>query len=692
MNKKQLIKVGKKIVSKWRFIPLEMSIYYDKKNKKWNKHPPIDNWQEITMETWENNIKGKGKNIGILTGEVSGISIIDIDNKDDTLSVMEKLETEHGKIETLTCNTPSGGKHYYFKYDKRIPTAKHILSVNEKELNVDGRNDKGCVAIPPSKYDEHNYEWIDEDVEISKCPEWIFELLSIKKENKGYFSKNENKFMDILENGGQLEIAQYFKENNGDNIMYSWKDETFYIYDETVKIWRRDNKFKTILHTLASFIQDNIKKEIKNALDNKKNKEVLQYGKLLSKCTRVKFVKEIVEYCQRVFDNEKEIEQFDEKRHLLSFKNGVYDLKEKKFRERTKDDFLTTFMSYDYISEIDKIIQKEIEIIIKNIANDDEDDYQSLLSFSGYVLTGETCQQKFLNIIGHTASNGKSTYMNMLCQALESYSFKPASETFDKNYSKAHKQFTNMRKPVRLIFIEEIDQVQLNTKKLKTFVDGISVAGNEVLYGTTDNIVLHCKLVITSNFDPKFQVDNGMKRRGYMAVLTNQFINKDDYEQKKSKKGVYLIDENLLSRFQHDEYKLGLMQFIIPYAEQYYEKGLVICKKWISQFKEISDNNDTIKEFIENYIDVTGKDKDAIQKDEFLNDYNTYTKEKATWADILSDLKRLGIRYDRQKMVDGKKGCVIGVKFNKTDEDKDDSEKKSIENPYDNGIQKDEQQ
>jgi phage/plasmid-associated DNA primase len=419
-----------------------------------------------------------------------------------------------------------------------------------------------------------------------------------------------------------------------------------------------------ILFKVGSFIQDSIRKSIEQSLQAKRNKETLEYSKLLSKCTREKFVKELISYCQSVFDNDKEIEQFDENRHLISFKNGVYDLKAKEFRERTKEDYLTNCLSYDYNTETNKKIQKEIHDMIMHTANDDKDDFNSLLSYSGYTLTGETKEQMFLLIVGHTASNGKSTFMNVLCQAFEFYSFKPATETFNKAYAKAHKQFKHMKKPVRLVFIEEIDQEHVDTKRLKSYVDGISVAGNEVMYGTTEDIVLHSKLVFSSNFDPRFQVDGGTLRRGYMTVLTNQFLDGEDYEKEKGKKGVYLKDKDMLKRFQTNEYKLELMHFIIPYAEQYYEKGLKICKKWRDQFKEVCDNNDTVKQFIfeSGEVEYTGNKDDMIQKDMLLELYNHKTGEKTNWNNLLSELKRLGIKYDRQKMMSRRKGVVIGIK------------------------------
>ena len=77
--KNLMVDVGDAVVEKYGFVPLEMCIYYDEKKQKWCKHPPYNDWQATTMENWKEKFTGKSKNIGILTGKVSGVSIIDIE-------------------------------------------------------------------------------------------------------------------------------------------------------------------------------------------------------------------------------------------------------------------------------------------------------------------------------------------------------------------------------------------------------------------------------------------------------------------------------------------------------------------------------------------------------------------------------------------------------------------------------------
>ena len=56
-----------------------------------------------------------------------------------------------------------------------------------------------------------------------------------------------------------------------------------------------------------------------------------------------------------------------------------------------------------------------------------------------------------------------------------------------------------------------------------------------------------CKLLITSNFDPIFESDEGIKRRGLSLLFTNRFVDPNDY--KEGTKGIYKRNKNLLEEF-----------------------------------------------------------------------------------------------------------------------------------------------
>lgn len=104
-------------------------------------------------------------NVGVLTGQESGIVVLDIDprhNGDDTLF---DLVTKNGKLpDTLESLTGGGGKHLIFQYP-----GKHIPNDSKGAIfgpGIDVRGDGGyIVAVPSMHISGKNYEW-----EVSSDP------------------------------------------------------------------------------------------------------------------------------------------------------------------------------------------------------------------------------------------------------------------------------------------------------------------------------------------------------------------------------------------------------------------------------------------------------------------------------------------------------------------------------------------
>jgi hypothetical protein len=91
-------------------------------------------------------------NIGIATGTVSGIFVVDIDAKNDGVASLQALEAEMGPLpRTLRVSTGSGGgsSHLYF----RLPIGKTIRnSASVLGPGIDVRGDGGYVVAPPSRH------------------------------------------------------------------------------------------------------------------------------------------------------------------------------------------------------------------------------------------------------------------------------------------------------------------------------------------------------------------------------------------------------------------------------------------------------------------------------------------------------------------------------------------------------------
>lgn len=127
------------------------------------KFPEIE-WKEYQnrlatedeIKSWFGN---QDKNIGIVTGKMSGITVVDVDlNKGGNSSLSEL------GIASLTTAISGHGLHLYFKYsdDERIKTVVKMLP------GIDIRSEGGIIVAPPSLHETgKRYTW-QNGIPISK--------------------------------------------------------------------------------------------------------------------------------------------------------------------------------------------------------------------------------------------------------------------------------------------------------------------------------------------------------------------------------------------------------------------------------------------------------------------------------------------------------------------------------------------
>lgn len=131
-------------------------------------------------------------NIGIRTGQVSNLWVVDQDAKvmidrGDGLVIPEgensirTAEHQLGQVltETLTVKTGSGGLHFYYDYPQ--DGEKHG-SRGGIIPSVDIRGDEGYVVAPPSVHlNGHEYQWVDESEPISPAPQWFVDFRKLEQ-------------------------------------------------------------------------------------------------------------------------------------------------------------------------------------------------------------------------------------------------------------------------------------------------------------------------------------------------------------------------------------------------------------------------------------------------------------------------------------------------------------------------------
>ena len=112
--------------------------------------------------------------IGIVTGTVSGLVVLDVDVRHGGDVALQQLEREHARLPTtVECWTGGGGRHLYFAHPGGFVRNKVGLAPG-----IDIRADGGYVVAPPSLHASGlRYVWVEGRApgrtEIAALPDWL---------------------------------------------------------------------------------------------------------------------------------------------------------------------------------------------------------------------------------------------------------------------------------------------------------------------------------------------------------------------------------------------------------------------------------------------------------------------------------------------------------------------------------------
>jgi hypothetical protein len=114
-------------------------------------------------------------NIGIVTGEISNLIVLDVDPKHGGDAALERLEKRFRPLSaTVEAITGGGGRHLYFAHPGGFTRNRAGLA-----QGIDLRGDGGYVVAPPSIHPSGRpYAWTSErapdEITLAPLPRWIF--------------------------------------------------------------------------------------------------------------------------------------------------------------------------------------------------------------------------------------------------------------------------------------------------------------------------------------------------------------------------------------------------------------------------------------------------------------------------------------------------------------------------------------
>ncbi len=197
-------------------------------------------------------------NIGIRTGEISGIVVLDIDPPNGEESLEDLIRT-HGKIADTWESFTGRGRHLWYKHPRglKIPSRNGFIAPN-----IDVKADGGYVISPPSvHYSGKQYEWElsghPDNTALSEAPQWLIDLV-VEKEKPSATTRSERTGRKKATVKGQ-ETARWkhpvvkYKIPIGESIPKGKRETTIFAYATTL----RDRNFlKTTALAILLAIND----------------------------------------------------------------------------------------------------------------------------------------------------------------------------------------------------------------------------------------------------------------------------------------------------------------------------------------------------------------------------------------------------------------------------------------------------
>lgn len=155
----------------WRVVPLNGKIPLV---KEWtvNASTDIEKIQEWFHEYPE-------ANVGIATGEQSGVFVLDVDGDQGEASLRD-VESTFGKLPPTYEVETSRGRHLYFLQPAGTKTKSQASGEIGAKLDV--RGDGGQVVAPPSLHPETKKQYrVLRNIEVSAAPDWLLKLVSVAR-------------------------------------------------------------------------------------------------------------------------------------------------------------------------------------------------------------------------------------------------------------------------------------------------------------------------------------------------------------------------------------------------------------------------------------------------------------------------------------------------------------------------------
>ena len=370
----------------------------------------------------------------------------------------------------------------------------------------------------------------------------------------------------------------------------------------------------------------------------KVNNELKTLKKTIISLRKTAYKKELMQESKFIFYDETFETKLNETKHLLVFKNGVFDFNECVFRPGKPTDYMSHSTGINYQEYNSNIPETHRVMEIFSQIHPNETLRNFFFNTLALGLNGNQLDQK-LDIWTGTGANGKSITVDFLSNSLGDYfSTPPITLLTMKRASSSNASPDLMSlKGVRIaIFQEPEHNDTLKTSILKQLTGGDYISGRE-LYQQQQKFKTQLKTFLACNDLPKIPTtDGGTWRRIRVLGFESKFVN-EPIKPNEYKIDVRLQQEipNLVNAF---------MSIIIEHYKMLRKKKFKYSEpnEVLHFTKEYKKDSDITQEFIDEHIENSDNEKDQVKCKDLYSIYTDWLRENYPGTKVINinDFKR----------------------------------------------------
>jgi putative DNA primase/helicase len=299
--------------------------------------------------------------------------------------------------------------------------------------------------------------------------------------------------------------------------------------------------------------------------------------------------------------------------------------------------------------------------------------------YSGYCLTGETCDKSFLIMYGEKGNNGKSVKFSLLKKILTEkwFSTLPTSAVMkapnnaDRHSGRATTDLNALKHTRLCVHAESEKDDTLNEKNLKNITGGDELTLREQ-YGAFEDVRTQSKIMICNNHHLTWDfTSTAMNNRARQAPYNAVFLSSDKYEladEKEKLKTIFLADQALVDRM-HNEKELlsAVFTYWVDGAVKFYQhldanEGIPVPESMTQSIAETVEEMDLLNRSMDSEVNQDDKAAFTTSADLFAH-YRDWCKaqslDSGNAITFGRDMKAKGFPSSKVNNVRGYKGFCV---------------------------------